>query len=109
MVLPIDLYTLVDTSKSSLDSLLIALLSITIYPLVWNIIARNGAFTPNLSLLFRPNQISEEYRNKTITRIFGGNPYYGCYFLAIMMFGSGLLRDHLCVRLKLHWLNSKLK
>ena len=38
-----------------------------------------------------------EYRNKTITRMFGGNSRYGCYFLAIMIFSFGMLRDHLYV------------
>ncbi|KAF5369430.1 hypothetical protein D9758_002797 [Tetrapyrgos nigripes] len=35
----------------------------------------------------------KEYRNKTITRIFGGNAYYGCYFLALSIFSFGILRD----------------
>ncbi len=35
--------------------------------------------------------MQKEYRNKTITRIFGGNAYLGCYFSA------GRLRDHLYV------------
>lgn len=38
-----------------------------------------------------------EYHNKTITRIFGGNTRYGCYFLALLIFTFGLFRDHLCV------------
>ncbi|KAF9455215.1 hypothetical protein BDZ94DRAFT_1278606, partial [Collybia nuda] len=33
------------------------------------------------------------YRNKTITRIFGGNSRYGCYFLAVMIFSFGILQD----------------
>lgn len=36
-----------------------------------------------------------EYRNKTITRVFGGNTRYGCYFLAFMIFSFGILRDSL--------------
>jgi phosphatidylethanolamine/phosphatidyl-N-methylethanolamine N-methyltransferase len=39
----------------------------------------------------------KEYRNRTITRIFGGNAYLGCYFLTVCIFGAGLLRDHLYV------------
>ncbi|KAJ7629611.1 phospholipid methyltransferase-domain-containing protein, partial [Mycena rosella] len=35
------------------------------------------------------------YRNKTITRIFGGNARYGCYFLTVMIFSFGMLRDSL--------------
>lgn len=38
-----------------------------------------------------------EYRNKTITKIFGGNTKYGCYFLALSIFSFGILRDTLCV------------
>ncbi|PPR02531.1 hypothetical protein CVT24_001957 [Panaeolus cyanescens] len=65
---------LVDFNKTSLT---ISLLSIAFNPTAWNIVARN------------------EYRNKTITKIFGGNPRYGCYFLAVMIFSFGMLRDHL--------------
>ncbi|KAK1221583.1 Phosphatidyl-N-methylethanolamine N-methyltransferase [Marasmius sp. AFHP31] len=73
-LLTIDWKTAVDTSK---PSLWIALGAITFNPLAWNIVARN------------------EYRNKTITRIFGGNARYGCYFLAVMIFSFGILRDSL--------------
>ncbi|KAJ8469850.1 hypothetical protein ONZ45_g16752 [Pleurotus djamor] len=65
---------IVDTSK---PSLYLSLFSIAFNPTVWNIVARN------------------EYRKKTITRIFGGDPYKGCYFLAFMIFTFGLLRDSL--------------
>ncbi|PPQ93496.1 hypothetical protein CVT25_005237 [Psilocybe cyanescens] len=67
-------HSLVDVSKTSL---LISLLAITFNPTAWNIVARN------------------EYRNKTITRIFGGNARYGCYFLALSIFSFGMLRDSL--------------
>ncbi|KIM89879.1 hypothetical protein PILCRDRAFT_812661 [Piloderma croceum F 1598] len=63
-----------DTSKTSLW---ISVCSIAFNPIAWNIIARN------------------EYRNKTITREFGGNAHYGCYCLAIMIFSFGILRDSL--------------
>ncbi|KAH9054777.1 phospholipid methyltransferase [Lactarius vividus] len=68
------LLALVDTSKTSL---FLSLLSIAFNPTAWNIVARN------------------EYRNKTITRLFGGNAYLGCYFLAACIFSAGMLRDHL--------------
>ncbi|KAF7331592.1 Phosphatidyl-N-methylethanolamine N-methyltransferase [Mycena kentingensis (nom. inval.)] len=58
-------------------SLFLSLLSITFNPVAWNIVAQN------------------EYRNKTITRMFGGNPRYGCYFLAVLIFSFGMLRDSL--------------
>ncbi|KAH8105712.1 phospholipid methyltransferase [Phellopilus nigrolimitatus] len=64
----------VDWSK---PSLLVSLVCIAFNPLAWNIVARN------------------EYRNKTLTRIFGGNAKWGCYFLAFMIFSFGILRDSL--------------
>ncbi|KAI0270394.1 phospholipid methyltransferase [Gloeopeniophorella convolvens] len=68
------LSALVDTSKTSLY---LSLVSIAFNPAAWNIVARN------------------EYHNKTITRIFGGNPRAGCYFLTVCIFSAGMLRDHL--------------
>ncbi|KAK7045496.1 Phosphatidyl-N-methylethanolamine N-methyltransferase [Paramarasmius palmivorus] len=68
----LDWSSIIDTYK---PSLWIALGAITFNPTAWNIVARN------------------EYRNKTITRMFGGNARYGCYFLAVMIFSFGLLRD----------------
>jgi len=64
----------IDLSKSSLHY---SLASIAFNPTAWNIVARN------------------EYRNKTITKIFGGNARYGCYFLAASIFFAGMLRDSL--------------
>lgn len=68
------LLKLVDLSK---PSLYYSLASIAFNPTAWNIVARN------------------EYRNKTITRIFGGNAKNGCYFLAASIFFAGMLRDNL--------------
>jgi methylene-fatty-acyl-phospholipid synthase len=68
------LLSYVDTSK---PSLWITLFAITFNPTAWNIVARN------------------EYRNKTITRLFRGNAHYGCYFLAIIIFSFGMVRDSL--------------
>ncbi|KAL5520248.1 hypothetical protein ACEPAG_9461 [Sanghuangporus baumii] len=67
----------VDFGKASL---LMSLASITFNPLAWNIVARN------------------EYHNKSLTRLFGGNAKAGCYFLAFMIFSFGILRDHLYQR-----------
>ncbi|GJE89153.1 phosphatidylethanolamine N-methyltransferase family protein [Phanerochaete sordida] len=67
----------VDFSK---PSLLISLAAIAFNPTAWNIVARN------------------EYRNKTITRMFGGNARRGCYFLAFLIFSFGILRDRLYER-----------
>ncbi|KAJ7500956.1 phospholipid methyltransferase [Mycena galericulata] len=58
-------------------SLLVCLASILFNPVAWNIVAQN------------------EYRNKTITRLFGGNARYGCYFLAVCIFSAGMFRDSL--------------
>jgi len=62
----------IDFSKPSLYC---SLALITFNPTAWNIVARN------------------EYRNKTITKIFCGNPKNGCYFLAASIFLAGMLRD----------------
>ncbi|KAJ7430139.1 phospholipid methyltransferase [Mycena galericulata] len=58
-------------------SLLVCLATILFNPVAWNIVAQN------------------EYRNKTITRLFGGNGRYGCYFLAVCIFSAGMFRDSL--------------
>jgi len=71
------LSALVDASKVSL---FLSLASITFNPTAWNIVARN------------------EYRNKTITRLFGGSARLGCYFLTVCIFSAGILRDHLYLR-----------
>ena len=36
-----------------------------------------------------------EYRKKTITLFFSGNARYGCYFLTVLIFWFGIVRDHL--------------
>lgn len=59
----------------SQPSFYLSLLSIAFNPIFWNIVAQN------------------EYKNKSITRIFGGNTRYGCYALAITIFGLGMIRD----------------
>ncbi|KAJ4354504.1 Phosphatidyl-N-methylethanolamine N-methyltransferase [Didymosphaeria variabile] len=38
-----------------------------------------------------------KYYNKTITKLFGGNPRYGCYALAATIFSLGIVRDFLYV------------
>ncbi|CAG8523290.1 1441_t:CDS:2 [Paraglomus brasilianum] len=55
----------------------ISFASITFNPLWWNIVARY------------------EYKTHFITKLVGGNPYYGCYLLAAAIFGLGILRDYL--------------
>jgi len=64
----------------SQPSLWIAASSIIFNPTFWNITARN------------------EYRNKTLTKLAGGNPYYGCYILAVTIFSIGIIRDALYER-----------
>ncbi|KAE8354447.1 phospholipid methyltransferase-domain-containing protein [Aspergillus coremiiformis] len=60
----------------SSPSLQWAALFVAFNPIFWNIVAR------------------AEYRGHYLTRIFGNNPYYGCYFLAITIFTLGIFRDH---------------
>ncbi|KAJ7468747.1 phospholipid methyltransferase, partial [Mycena latifolia] len=73
----VSLDSLVDLVDFTQTSLLVSLLSILFNPIAWNIVAQN------------------EYRNKTITRMFGGNARYGCYFLAVLIFSFGIFRDSL--------------
>lgn len=68
------LEAMLDVTKTSL---FISLASITFNPTFWNIVARN------------------EYRNKSITKLFGGNARYGCYALALTIFSLGMVRDAL--------------
>lgn len=39
-----------------------------------------------------------EYKTKVITKLFGGNALYGCYGLAVTIFGLGIFRDVLYER-----------
>jgi len=70
------MFTLLKNIDFSKPSLYYSLASITFNPTAWNLVARN------------------EYRNKTITKIFG-NAKNGCYFLAASIFLAGMLRDSL--------------
>ncbi|GAA5889005.1 hypothetical protein JCM6882_009714 [Rhodosporidiobolus microsporus] len=58
-------------------SLWIAAASIVFNPLYWNVVAR------------------QEYKNKILTKLAFGKPYWGCYALAVSIFSLGILRDHL--------------
>ncbi|KAF2686521.1 phosphatidylethanolamine N-methyltransferase [Lentithecium fluviatile CBS 122367] len=66
--------TLVDFSQ---PSFWISAASILFNPTFWNIAA------------------SQEYHNKVITKLFGGNPRLGCYALAVTIFSLGIFRDYL--------------
>lgn len=57
------------------QSLLVSAASIAFNPLFWNIVAR------------------QEYRNKVLTNLFGGNSQNACYALAASIFGLGIVRD----------------
>ncbi|KAI2636715.1 methylene-fatty-acyl-phospholipid synthase [Xylaria nigripes] len=61
-------------------SLFISALSIGFNPLFWNIVAR------------------QEYRNKILTKLFGGRSQVACYALAVTIFSLGLVRDGLYER-----------
>merc|ERR1712000_464655 len=60
----------------SQTSLYVAAAAIAFNPIFWNIVAR------------------QEYRTHFLTKIFG-SPYYGCYALALTIFGLGIFRDSL--------------
>ncbi|KAF4595621.1 Phosphatidyl-N-methylethanolamine N-methyltransferase [Ophiocordyceps camponoti-floridani] len=68
---------LIDFDK---QSLLVSLCSITFNPLFWNIVAR------------------QEYHNKLLTKLFGGQSRRACYALALTIFSLGLVRDWLYKR-----------
>ncbi|KAM5346638.1 hypothetical protein ACJ41O_009643 [Fusarium nematophilum] len=57
------------------QSLLVSACSIAFNPLFWNIVAR------------------QEYHNKLLTKLFGGNSKIGCYALALTIFSLGMVRD----------------
>ncbi|KAF1968378.1 phosphatidylethanolamine N-methyltransferase [Bimuria novae-zelandiae CBS 107.79] len=61
----------------SQPSLWISAATIVFNPTFWNVAAQS------------------EYYNKTITKLFGGNPRAGCYALAVTIFSLGILRDFL--------------
>jgi len=65
---------LIDFSQ---PSLWISAASIVFNPTFWNIAAQ------------------QEYHNKVITKIFGGNARLGCYGLAVTIFSLGIFRDYL--------------
>ncbi|KAF2638155.1 phosphatidylethanolamine N-methyltransferase [Massarina eburnea CBS 473.64] len=51
------------------------------------------------SIVFNPTfwnvAATQEYHNKVITKLFGGNPRLGCYGLAVTIFSLGIFRDYL--------------
>ncbi len=51
--------------------------SIAFNPIFWNIIAQS------------------QYRSNFLLKLAGGDPYRGCYGLAVTIFSIGLIRDHL--------------
>ncbi|KAI1337023.1 phospholipid methyltransferase [Xylariaceae sp. FL0016] len=65
-------------------SLFISACSIAFNPLFWNIVAR------------------QEYRNKVLTKLFGGRSQTACYALATTIFCLGLVRDGLYERALRH-------
>ncbi|VVT53755.1 uncharacterized protein SAPINGB_P003733 [Magnusiomyces paraingens] len=72
-----DFISHIDFSKLSLA---ISLGSIAFNPIFWNIVAR------------------QEYKNKILTKLAGGNRLYGCYGLAVTIFSLGIIRDLLYER-----------
>ncbi|KAL1926127.1 hypothetical protein VTP01DRAFT_6164 [Rhizomucor pusillus] len=65
---------LIDFSQ---PTLYYALANILFNPLFWNTVAR------------------AEYRSHVLTKLAGGNPYRGCYALAVTIFSIGIIRDYL--------------
>ncbi|KAG6004946.1 Phosphatidyl-N-methylethanolamine N-methyltransferase [Claviceps maximensis] len=69
-----DFVDYVDFDKKSL---IVSAVSIAFNPLFWNIVAR------------------QEYKNKLLTNLFGGDSKTACYGLAVTIFSLGILRDWL--------------
>lgn len=69
------------------DCLLVAVAAIAFNPLFWNFAARNG-------ILLIEVGFDVEWNNRTLTQTFG-NKYTACYFLAVIIFVLGILRDYL--------------
>jgi len=61
-------------------SLVVAALAIAFNPIFWNTVAR------------------QEYHNKVLTKLFGGNSRLACYGLAVTIFSLGIFRDFLYER-----------
>ncbi|RIA99274.1 phospholipid methyltransferase-domain-containing protein [Glomus cerebriforme] len=64
-----------DRIDFSQNSFWISFASITFNPFFWNIVAR------------------KEHKTRFLTRLVGGNPYVGCYCLAVVIFFLGIFRD----------------
>ncbi|KAH9988662.1 phospholipid methyltransferase [Russula vinacea] len=87
----------IDASKTTF---ILSLVSITFAPMMWNVVARNGKFGVFSAPLSTDLSTSaKEYRNKTLTYMFCGNAYLGCYLLAMCIFTTSRLRDHMYVLL----------
>ncbi|KAF8867255.1 phospholipid methyltransferas-like protein [Acephala macrosclerotiorum] len=73
-----------DSNKGLVDfnqkSLAIAVASIAFNPIFWNTVAR------------------QEYHNKLLTKLAGGNSLRACYGLAVTIFSLGIFRDFLYER-----------
>ncbi|KAF7722916.1 Phosphatidyl-N-methylethanolamine N-methyltransferase [Apophysomyces ossiformis] len=59
----------------SQPTLYFSVATILFNPIFWNIVAR------------------AEYRSHVLTKLAGGNPYHGCYALAVTIFSLGIFRD----------------
>jgi methylene-fatty-acyl-phospholipid synthase len=69
-----------DRIDFSQETFWISFASITFNPFFWNIVARR------------------EHNTRFVSRLVGGNPYVGCYCLAIVIFLIGVFRDFLYKR-----------
>jgi len=70
----VDFASLIDINQ---PTLWYAVASMVFNPTFWNIVAR------------------AEYKSHILTRLAGGNAYFGCYILAATIFGLGIFRDFL--------------
>ncbi|EFE40890.1 hypothetical protein TRV_04355 [Trichophyton verrucosum HKI 0517] len=68
----------------SQPSLVLSAVTIAFNPLFWN---------NHPDILSHAGHL--EYNNHFLTKLFSGNKYNGCYFLAVTIFSLGIIRDHL--------------
>jgi methylene-fatty-acyl-phospholipid synthase len=96
---PCKMDSLIDFSKTSLYW---SLGSVLFNPIFWNVVARAGKILRFFFLLVRSSNVAcphrhlpLEYRKQVLTRLACGNPYLGCYGLAVTIFSLGIFRDFL--------------
>ncbi|CAF9930462.1 MAG: Phosphatidyl-N-methylethanolamine N-methyltransferase [Gomphillus americanus] len=89
---------------SSIDfsqrSLAVAAAAIAFNPIFWKSVWSTGHHGG--LLIWNSTMARQEYHNKILTKLFGGNSRYACYALGITIFVLGIYRDSLYERALRH-------